>query len=450
MKALFIEVPLLRVAPGDSLAAVKGEVPPLQLLCCAEQAAGAGCEVAFLPDSDAWDVLPSNPDAGGAALLAQITASEAEVVFLSLHSFNRPLVSALLDQLRKAFPENRPFRIALCGMSAGVLRGTEDWRDSAVDAVFGGGDAEDVGRFIRGRQVEGGDISGPGSADGQGRDPRPCLLASTKQLANWPRWDSGLQTSDPFGFPLLFQPHPWNLPRTPPLSPDAVKLWLGMIGDGLAALREPRIWFSSLAGYGLELMDKLGEFSFDYIKQHGVAPQYGVRATPSQLSSPAVLSNLAVLNVTRVDLLVGSGSESWLKRRVEQHALEQARECARRIKEVGLAAHTRLLFVLGLPGEQMSDATETVNFSTGVAVENSISEIKFEWWLNVPDSEFYEETGVWEESMNGSRLPWFADAEVLRRVPSGISPEDRKVLNKTIEVLRAFHSDLRILGPDVL
>jgi hypothetical protein len=118
------------------------------------------------------------------------------------------------------------------------------------------------------------------------------------------------------------------------------------------------------------------------------------------------------------------------------------------MKRVGLAASTRLSFLLGLPEEGMEQAMETIDFSSNLAAENSIAELKFEWWLNVPGSSFYKPVARSGNTADG--ISWFADEEALAHVPASITWEDRRALASTIEFLRTLHLKMKIHGPAVI
>lgn len=448
MKYLFMEAPIPRRVRDGDWEVVIADTAPMRLLSLAERAKAAGHKVDFHPASADWSIARADADRSvDYSLSRKILAHGSDVIFLDINHYNHPLALRLISMIG-----------AHCGDNAPKIIFERDSKSRGFAAIVLNGHTEEVNSLWEGLNAQECGVKDPYSSKGSGNDAikqsggneASAIAVSPTwidQLSKWPRWERAVQSSESFGFPLLNQPHPWNTPLQPMAALSTN--WLSRIGDGLPVLREPHVWLSNIGILNRDTLGLLGEFSLNYIKQHGAAPIYSIRATPDQFDITNALDNLAVLNMARLELLVGTGANSSLARYHAGYTLEQVIRCARKINKVGLANRTRLSFVLGMPDEQMNEAIETIEFATRTAVENSIAEIKFEWWLNVSGSQFYKSDYGSMGPTEGS-VGVIGDPEILSRIPASITMNDRQVLQSSIDLLREFHSKLPVLGPDLI
>jgi hypothetical protein len=459
VKALLLEVPIARIGPDGNREIAAGDTSPLSLLRLAEAIQRAGCPVEFIPATQDWEALLPGCDPTAARQFVERTLSrEPDALFLNLSSFNRPLVERLLAALAQTESSRRRPRIVLVGAHRKAFSALSKKPD-IVDAAICCGYEDRAEQLLESWESAGSDQAPqplsptPGLATHEFAhlEDAPAnqveLLTAIQQLTAWPRWDQGVQTAETYGFPLDSQPHPWNLPADPQIDCGSLKEWLDLIDSPIQAMREPQVWIStSQPVWNRELVSALGEFSLRYIKRDRIAPKFAVRAYADRLNLK-VLPSLAVLNVVRVDLLAGSGNHATLARFTDQYTLGQLSDCVREMKDVGLAGNTRIVCVLGLPGEGIEEAMESVTFCSNLAVENSVAEVKYEWWMNAPGSPFHKPD---HSGPAGQETPWFGDENAINQIPASISPDDRRALMSTIQFLRTVHLGLKIHGPSLI
>jgi hypothetical protein len=460
MKVLCWEIPLpTKTFDDGTLDIVIGDSPSVQLLSLAAAAAKGGALVELLPSSSSCAaLLPSQPDPSRSALAERIRSVEADVVVVNVNSFNWPLASAALTLLTVGDAESRP-TVIIAGPHA-TMFSTQIFDSEVVDAcIFDGYEAvftqllqsrRDGKRknFFEGVAPMPGVVFRNGLGNGGQRGVPAGFLTQLSQMPEWPRWDKGLSCSEVLGFELQSQPHSSNFPEFPSESNEAVVTWLENVFLSLDTFREPCLWLSSLSGiWGRGLMDVLGGIAYRSTTEHGFTPALGIRGAPEELMANSVLPSLAVLEVKQLDVLAGTPAPTSLQPNGNQVALDQLNECVKEIKHCGLASKTRLVSVVGLPGETAAGIMEKVRYLTSLAVENSLAELKFEWWYNVPGSPLYQPLAAWENLINDTSAIWFLRENLFDNLPNTLDSEGRSTVVVGIEFMRNLHENLKIRGP---
>ena len=458
MKVLCWEIPRpTKTFDDGTLKIVIGDSPSLQLLSLAAAAEKAGASIELLPSSSSCAaLLPSQPDASRSALAERIRSTEADVVVMNVNSFNWPLANVALTLLASGDAGSRP-RIIIAGPHATVFS-TRIFDTGVVDACIFDGyegvltqllqswhDGKWENSFEGVSQMSG--VVFKNGVENQSGAPSG-FLSQLSQMPEWPRWDKGLSCSEVLGFELQSQPHSCNLPELPSETNEAVVNWLENVFLSLDTFREPCLWLSSLSGiWGRGLMDVLGGIAYRSTTEYGFTPTLGVRAATEELMANSVLPSLAVLEVKQLDVLAGTGSETPLQPNGNHGALDQLKDCVKEIKHCGLASKTRLVSVVGLPGETAAGIMEKVRYVTSLAVEHSIAELKFEWWYNVPGSTLYQPLAAWENLINDTSAIWFLRDDLFDNLPNTLEREARSTVVVGIEFMRNLHENLRIRGP---
>ena len=238
--------------------------------------------------------------------------------------------------------------------------------------------------------------------------------------------NGALSLSPTHGFAVDAQPHPWNVRSDPPqvfpldneLISQCVTLLVGGKHRILAARDPPGGWSS--AG-----IDGLAQIALDALVGHHALIRFHLRATPEQLLRPYVLPNLSLLELIRLDVLAGTINSGSLKQMGSLDTQQTIEECCFNIAKLGLSSVTRLLFVLGLPGENGEDAVRTVQFAFRLMLMNGIRTVRFEWWKTA-----------------AVMSPDFLLTSAT------LSKSDRSSIRETIEFVGLLHKDFEIVGPD--
>ena len=236
--------------------------------------------------------------------------------------------------------------------------------------------------------------------------------------------EMALSLSPTHGFPIDDQPHPWNVPRTFAPLADADEIFLESCTASLVnsphrilAMHKPP------GGWCAAGMEALGRIALRALEQHQALVRFHLRATPLELLAPCVLPSLGLLELVRLDVLAGTGTNALMAKMGSSDNEQIIEECCSGISKAGLGRVARLVLVLGLPGESAAAALQTVQFAFRLMLTDGIKAVRFEWWSN----------------------PDFGERESVR-----VSELDRNNIRETILFVRLLHTDLEIIGPDDL
>ena len=459
MKLLCVEIPLPTRNSENVLGVMVSDTPPIQLLGQAQIAKGTDWNIEFVPASLEWSVL-LDPDAESRRqqFAATLAARGADAILFVINSFNWPLAAKLLKALSViSFSDKRPLIIASGSHATSFPAAI--FSTNAVDFIIRSGYETSLAQLLNNctdssandARVDNVDSLGILCRDGpRGSEPRRShdfLVDSLQQISEWPRWDKGLATADTFGFPLEKQLHPINASSLPSFSQEDLKAWLDTVPDVVQSMREPCLWLSLPTDiWSRETLELIGGTALKSIRQHASAPMFAVRATPHDLLRPSVIPSLSVLNIDTVEVIVGGEANKTFSLS-NKSVLAQARECVETIKRAGLAAKTKLVCALALPGETLSDSMETVQQSFILAATNSLAGVKYDWWYNVPGSQLYRpSTSSWDDA-NSTTDAWFLDQSVFNNFNGTINVDERRVLAGSIELARGLHSNIDATGP---
>jgi hypothetical protein len=399
--------------------------PPLSLLSLAAAGRDAGIDVHLIPAGH-WEAVEEAKN--------EIAGSDAIAVWLD--SFNWPGARDILRRLRRTGqtvlaigPHAELFssQVLATGLVDRVLISydwVEDLKRIAVDAELCG-----VEHVMRGTAWHN------------------LRLPNAHVVMRWPRWDLGFCNQETFGFPLANQPHPWNTPLLPRRTLAETAEWLRSMVSTVGILRRPLLWLgSALESWDRETMDMLGDFTLAVLREQGTAPLFCVRITPGEALEQSVLPSLSLLQVEKIDLLVGAGHDAALGRLGARFAVKEIQRASAELHKLRLADKTTLCCVVGLPGETSAEACETVRFAVHVAAVHRIPQVRCEWWYNVPGSPYYQSSIKWEEDLLGGQTGWFDDPRSPTMLPSAFGLGDRQKVLEMTELLRIFNPSIRITG----
>jgi hypothetical protein len=171
-------------------------------------------------------------------------------------------------------------------------------------------------------------------------------------------------------------------------------------------------------------MDALGHIALRHLQEKGAVLRFFLRAAPGELLASSVLPSLSLLEIARLEILAGAmNGEPGAEGRacLDADTLER---CSLEIARSGLASVSSVVVVLGLPGETTDTVIETARTALSICVASAISDLRFEWWQNLPGSPLHR--------MDSSQL----------------TAEDRTTVRETIEIIRLLYDDLNVEGPD--
>ena len=181
------------------------------------------------------------------------------------------------------------------------------------------------------------------------------------------------------------------------------------------------------------------------LEEHDTSLRYHLRLSVEELLCPKLIPSLGLLDLKRIEVLVGSAADTVLQRIGASHSASLIERCAADIGRAGLGPLTRLSFVLGLPHETPEEALETVRFAVRVALMTGISEVRFEWWYNVPGSPLHTTDSIGHSEARCA--DWLADHHWLP-VPHRFDDACRSGISEAIEVIPPLNN-LEIVGPDI-
>ncbi len=267
-------------------------------------------------------------------------------------------------------------------------------------------------------------------------------LPDDSALALWPRWEIGISTHEVFGFPLEAQPHPANSPSRQRRSVEELAVWMQSLTDPLGSCRTPLMVADRPSeGWNAAGMGLLGELSIAVLRQHDVAPWLALRISPDDVLDEAVSSSLSLLQVKWLELLPDDMRDGESRQRFAA--------AVRDIERAGVAANTTVHLLTGAPGEDAHDTVASINYVAGVAAKHGITDMRCEWWYNVPGSPGYLPSEPWERMFVSGAVPWF-DESVPASVPGAPpGPAGRIPVNEVFELLQLLNPMLRLRGPSL-
>lgn len=395
MRLAFVEIPVV-----DSRGvAIRAESAPPGLVSLAGRAHSAGVDVELLPSTH-WDA--------GETSLPQLEQSDAVVTWLDAFNWNAALRCVELLSKR-----GRPLYVL------GPL--LDYFPEQVVSAGFQ--HATELASFVP-------------------RCWQDLPLPDDSALALWPRWEIGISTHEVFGFPLEAQPHPANTPSRQRRSVEELAVWMQSLTGPLGSCRTPLLVADRPAeGWNAAGMDLLGELSMSVLRQHDVAPWFALRISPDDVLDEAVSSSLSLLQVKWLELLPDDMRDGESRQRFAA--------AVRDIERAGVAGNTTVHLLAGVPGEDAHDTVASINYVAGVAAKHGITDVRCEWWYNVPGSPGYIRSEPWERMFVSGTVPWFDESAPASVSGAPPGPAGRIPVNEVFELLQLLNPMLRLRGPSL-
>jgi hypothetical protein len=183
------------------------------------------------------------------------------------------------------------------------------------------------------------------------------------------------------------------------------------------------------SGWSAEGLDALGTLALRALVDRDLQVRYHVRLTPEELLSETVLPSVGLLELERLELLAGAGTDRSLAALGVPYHADTIDRAVQELARAGLASVTRLTFVIGLPGESAEEALTTVREGVRLALMAGIPAIRFEWCLNAHGSILYRPAAG--ESAHDDPTAW-------------------RPIVAAIDLIRVLRPNLQITGPDAL
>jgi hypothetical protein len=106
-----------------------------------------------------------------------------------------------------------------------------------------------------------------------------------------------------------------------------------------------------------------------------------VRAWPHDMAAERMLDHLSLLPLASLDLLIGSFNDASLRHMGSPLLQADLVALVAALEQAGVAAHTTLSVVAGLPGETIDQSVAVLDHALRLAAQHGLARVRVSMWL---------------------------------------------------------------------